>query len=401
MTERNSTAPRRRRKPVKPKKPDKTYPLFAHNNGQWCKKVRQKLHFFGVWADPQNALERWLDEKDDLLAGRVPRSRHLDDAPALRDLVNQFLTTKSALRENGELSIHTWNAYHDICERVVEAFGRDRLLTDLLPEDFEHLRTRWARTWGPVRLGSEINRTRVVFNYAYKNGLIDKPMRFGEGFRRPSQKTLRLARAEKGPKMFEADELRRMIDSAGVPMRAMLLLAINAALGNNDVAQLPTTALDHERGWLTFPRPKTGIMRRCPLWPVTVQALRDWLTQRPAPKKPEDADLVFLTKRGNGWSKNAADRPVTHECRKLLDRLEIKGSRNFYAIRHTFETIGGESRDQVAVDAIMGHVDASMAAHYRERISDERLLAVTEHVRRWLFAVGDKKRAKKQVANRS
>jgi hypothetical protein len=34
-----------------------------------------KLHLFGVWADPQNALACWLDEKDDLLARRVPRCR--------------------------------------------------------------------------------------------------------------------------------------------------------------------------------------------------------------------------------------------------------------------------------------------------------------------------------------
>jgi len=36
----------------------------------------------------------------------------------------------------------------------------------------------------------------------------------------------------------------------------------------------------------------------------------------------------------------------------------------------------------------MGHVDNSMAGVYRERISDERLRAVVEVVRGWLF-VGD------------
>jgi hypothetical protein len=39
----------------------------------------------------------------------------------------------------------------------------------------------------------------------------------------------------------------------------------------------------------------------------------------------------------------------------------------------------------VAVNAIMGHADATMAAHYRERISDERLVDAANKVRRWLL----------------
>ena len=41
------------------------------------------------------------------------------------------------------------------------------------------------------------------------------------------------------------------------------------------------------------------------------------------------------------WTPNLKSRPITNETRELLDRLEIDGKRNFYAIRHTFETIGG------------------------------------------------------------
>jgi hypothetical protein len=45
----------------------------------------------------------------------------------------------------------------------------------------------------------------------------------------------------------------------------------------------------------------------------------------------------------------------------------------------------GDAKDQVAVNAIMGHVDGTMAAVYRERIDPDRLRAAVEQVRRWLF----------------
>ena len=127
------------------------------------------------------------------------------------------------------------------------------------------------------------------------------------------------------------------------------------------------------------------MVRRCPLWPETIAAIEEWLTKRPAPRGVGNEGLLFLTVRGDGWAANINDRAITHACRKLLDTLKINGKRNFYAARHSFETIGGNSRDQVAVDAIMGHDDGRMSNNYREGISDDRLRAVAEHVRVWLF----------------
>ena len=303
MTESNSTPASRQRKAKKPKKPHKDFPLTPHPSGRWCKKItfqgKAKLHYFGSWKDDPKgtrALDRWLAEKDALLAGRVPRARQPDDNRTLGRLIEAFLLTKGHLRDAGELSPHTWDAYADVCDELLGAFGQDRLLLDLLPEDFERLRTKWAKRWGPVRLASEINRARVVFNYAHKNRIIPSPIVFGEGFKRPSQKVLRLNRASKGARMFEADELLRMIESASQPLKTMLLLAINCALGNADVARLPLSALDLDKGWLTYPRPKTGIMRRCPLWPETIRAVRDWLTQRPGAQGP--GQLRFAVHHG-------------------------------------------------------------------------------------------------------
>src|SRR5205823_1479729 len=162
--------------------------------------------------------------------------------------------------------------------------------------------------------------------------------------------------------MFEPNEIRAMLAKASVPLRAMILLGINCAFGNADCATLPLSALDLDGGWINFPRPKTGINRRCPLWPETIAALREALAQRPTPKHEADAGLVFITSHGGPWAaKKGVDSAISKETRKLLDSLSINGSRNFYALRHTLETIGGEARDQVAVDAIMGHARDDMA----------------------------------------
>ena len=137
MTELNSTKSARTRKPTKPKKPHADFPLTPHNSGRWCKKVRGRLHYFGPWADPQAALELWIVQKDDLLAGRVPRPKHDDsDGPTLRELVNKFLTAKKAKQDDGELLPYSFKAYHDIAEHVVSFFGKDRLLSDIRQEDF-------------------------------------------------------------------------------------------------------------------------------------------------------------------------------------------------------------------------------------------------------------------------
>ena len=79
----------------RPDKPYKDFPLYAHNNGQWAKKVRGLTRLFGPWADPQAALDKWLAQKDDLLAGREPRAT--GDGLTVDSLVNQFLASKETL----------------------------------------------------------------------------------------------------------------------------------------------------------------------------------------------------------------------------------------------------------------------------------------------------------------
>jgi integrase len=135
------------------------------------------------------------------------------------------------------------------------------------------------------------------------------------------------------------------------------------------------------------------------LWPETVAAVAQAVAQRPKAAVKGNAGLAFLTPRGRRWTTAVVTETtvwhndaLTREFRKLLDQVKLyRAGLGFYCLRHTFETVAGDSKDQVAVNAIMGHADASMAAAYRERISDDRLRAVSNHVRTWLFGTEETK----------
>ncbi len=346
----------------------------------------ETLYFGKVADDPDGkaAIEKWLNEKDDRLAGRVPRARR--EGLTVKELVNQFLAAKEARVESKEITKRYFDELFTTCETIIKQFGKNRLVTDLAAEDFEALRAARAKTWRGTALANAIGKIRGVFKFAYDEALIDSPIRFGAGFRRPNKAVLRRERAEKGERLFEPGDLRSIIDAAGIPLKAMVLLGINCGLGNSDCGRLKQRNVDLVGGWLTYPRPKTGIARRSKLWPETVAAIRNAIDKRPAPKSKADAELAFVTIFGARFTQDRAANSVSQEFRNLLRSLELhRPGFSFYTLRHQFETIAGETRDQVAVDYAMGHADPSMGAQYRERIGDDRLAAIADHVHAWLW----------------
>ncbi|MFN0035516.1 MAG: tyrosine-type recombinase/integrase [Saprospiraceae bacterium] len=391
MAHRNDSTDQRQAKPAKPH-PD--FPLTPHPTGRWCKKVRGKVHFFGPWRDPDGALVEWLRVKDDLLAGRKPRPKGQAAGVTIKYLVDAYLTRKEQHRDNGEIKPRTFLDCRVAGVRAADAFGRERVVSDLTADDFAALRDKLAKTKGPVALGVEIQRIRSIFKWGYEDGILDNPVRFGTGFKKPSAKTLRIDSASRGARDLQADEIRKLIDAADVTMKAMILLGVNCGMGNHDVATLPKSGLSLTTGWLDYPRPKTGVPRRAKLWPETVAAINAAIAIRPNAKNADD-NLVFITRNGNSWGKDGpGNNPVYLIFSRLLKDCKLhRPGVGFYSLRRTFETVAGATADQVAVDHVMGHAPhvSDMGARYRQRIEDNRLEAVAEHVRVWLFGEGGAK----------
>ncbi|MEZ6097850.1 MAG: site-specific integrase [Pirellulaceae bacterium] len=371
-------------KSARPGKPYPDFPLTPHPSGKWCKRIRGRLYYFGSWDDWTSALEEYQRVRDYLQAGKTPPPD--EGEITVQVLCNQFLEIKDNLVRSGDITTRTFSEYQGTCTMLVDVLGKRMMATHVGPSDFIRIRTRLAKRLGPTRLANEINRVRSVFKFGYEHQFLEKPAVFGQGFKRPSQRTLRVHRQKVGERLYTPKQIQTLMEAATMPMRAMILLGLNAGLGNSDCGQLEFDNVDFQTGWLSYPRPKTGIDRKAKLWPETIAAIKAALTKRGKPKLEEFRNRIFVTKRGLSWFKNSPDNPISKEFRKLADDTKVyRRGLTFYTLRHTFATIAGDTGDQVAVNHVMGHVDDTMAAVYRERISDARLERVADHVHAWLF----------------
>lgn len=390
-----------------PGKPYKSFPLTPHRNGQFCKKIRGKIFYFGPMSDPPAALQRYHEHCDGLHAGKLD---HVPKANALTigDLANKFLAAAEHRRDAGSLAARTFVDYFRDCERLVQFFGRERAVESIGKDDFNAFKTFLQKNVKPSTLKGRIGVTRSIFKFAFDEELIGTMVRFGREFRRPEQRVLRLSRAQAGRRHLLPGEIQQLLAVAPPQIKAMILLGVNCGFGNKDCAELRRSNIDLDHGWVYFPRVKTGVDRRCPLWPETLVAIRAVLGDarlQAIQRRPEAAELLFVTKRGHQFVRSMPTsgddgRPrliehdaITTAMKRLMQKLGITLKRvGFYGLRHTFETLGAETGHQVAVDFIMGHAPPStdMGDVYRGGVSEAALRQVTDHVRQSLFGPPDK-----------
>lgn len=376
---------RGKKKATKPAKPRKDFPLFAHACGQWAKKCKGRLHYFGVWADPIAAETKWERQKLALIEGRDPDESLAGETVGW--LCNEFLDAKQLRHERGELAKGTVNDYHAACKAVAAYFGKGRRLDSLRPADFERYRSSLPETWGPTTINNHLRLVRVLFKHANDTEATEREIRYKLGLKAVPKSVVLKHVHKQDAKEFTVSEVWAMLDASSQPMKAFILLGLNAAYGTADIGRLRTDQIDFAGNWLGEPRGKTGVARGCWLWPETLSALREAIDAKPYTTRESLEPLAFITRRRQPWAVDGSTcRPLTQAFGKLKTAAGIDKSHvGHYSLRHTFATVASCARDPEAVDYVMGHADASMRANYREGIAQERVKAVCEHVRKWFL----------------
>jgi integrase len=396
----------------KPKKPHPDFPLTPHPNGQWVKKVRGDLYYFGRWKEDvegKAALAGWMSRKDAILAGldrlRVPT---VDGGITVGKLMGMFLEAKRTDMLAKELSPATYADYLKEIQAFTNATGINAEVAKLKPEHF----ARYANNLVTERkLGRHARRRTIAYvkamlNWGAGNGYFPTPT-YGNGFDAPDTRpdAIRQAKARDGKpdyskRIVTGDEVASMVDQANPQLGAMILLGINCGIGPADIGRLRWRHINLETGELNMPREKTGAERTGYLWKKTRAALEPvrTLKHNAAAIDRDGADaLVFLTRTGRPMYRETEiikdgvsvgvkiDQGISPEFWKLAKRLKIQGVTH-YRLRHTFKTLGKKAKDSDALDLCMGHRNGTTGDIYdHEEIEFSRIRKVAKTVYRKLW----------------
>lgn len=242
------------------------------------------------------------------------------------------------------------------------------MVSDIATVDLQNYRKKLIKSGkAPSTINNRMTAVKAMYNWAVDNEIIESCPRLRAIKKIPLPKRDRPT--------FTVSEIQVLLKNAGPQMRAMIWLGLNCGFGCTDCAELQWKNLDLENGRVDFPRGKTGVNRNLPLWPETIQALKE---------VPKLGELVFYTRRGNPWvrtirtaekdgiEKYTKDDSVSKEF-ELMKKAGIKAKKGvgFYTLRRTAATLAANSGDPFAVQKLLGHADVKMASTYVQNISEQ------------------------------
>jgi integrase len=156
------------------------------------------------------------------------------------------------------------------------------------------------------------------------------------------------------PKPISRDVFQALHRAADTQMKALLLVALNAAMYGGEVTALSWGDLDLNKGILSTARGKTGIVRVAVLWPRTVAALR---------KLPKSADAIFVT-RGTKMQHNYQ---TLYKAFKSLRSSAKHVDVQFAQIRDGAYTAAVEAGIELDVCRILAGHATGISDHYIKR----------------------------------
>jgi integrase len=343
------------------------FPLTLHPTGQYCKKVKGKMYYFG--SDKKQALEKYLDQATYLHGHQENLQKPIGDNMTLKQLCDMYLQYQYSKLQANDLTASHHNEQIGSLKKLLVFLGTNRKIRNISTMDLQNYKRRIQKSSVSVcRLNLHISIMKALFHWARKNDVLENI---------PNIDAISRGKIVHQEKItFDSEQINKLLSAADVKMKAVIWLGLNCGFGSTDCSELKWNDLDLINDRVKLPRKKTGILRDLPLWPETVESLE---------KIPKTGKLVFYTSRGNpyiqtlfklddnGNGKYSTLNAITTKFSRLIKKsgLDVPKGTGFYALRRTAATTAARSGDPFAVQRLLGHADLQMASRYVQDISKQ------------------------------
>ena len=359
------------------------FPLTLHPTGQYCKKIKGKLHYFGV--DKTKALQRYMEQATRLHTGRSSPSESTSEEISIKTLCNLYLEFQESKMLQGELSSRHFSDQINSLRKLTKFLGPHSLTSEIITLELQNYKRKLVQHFGSKhRINLHLAIMKAMFHWAKKNEILREIPNID------AVSKMKLVKEERPT--FSVKQINQLIEKASPQLQAMIWLGLNCGFGGTDCSDLLWKNIDMGNRRIQLSRRKTGVNRNLPLWEETIDILK---------RLPRGRDRVFNTPTGKAWvrTKHTVDvkgnmkftriDSVSKEFSKLMKSTKMRKDpgMGFYTLRRTAATLAAKSGDPFAVKELLGHADLTMATTYVQDVSEQTDRVI--HNSRNLIVQGD------------
>jgi len=343
------------------------FPLTLHPTGQYCKKIKGKIRYFGT--DKKKALEKYLAQATYLHGAQSLVQKTINDKMTLKQLCDLYLHYQNSRILVGDITAKHYNDLQYSLGGFMDFLGQGCRIESISTLDLQNYKRKLQSSYASVdRQNLHIGLMKAMFHWARKNDVLESI---------PNIDAVSKDRVvHKEMYTFNQQQIGKLLSTADVKMKAMIWLGLNCGFGCTDCSRLQWKDIDFKNNRVKLARKKTGVGRNLPLWPETIKSLKE---------VPKSGSFVFITSQGHPWIRTTAttndngepkyicDNRISTKFSRLMKKVGIKAPKGtgFYSLRRTAATIAARSGDPFAVQRLLGHVDLTMATRYVQDVSEQ------------------------------
>ena len=148
------------------------FPLTLHSTGQYCKKIKGKIHYFG--KDKKQALERYLEQAAFLHNGKAEMFKTTNGNITLKSLCNIYLQHQQAKAASTEITIRHHADQISCLKKFMSFIGQHRKINEISTLDLQNYKRKLRRAYNSAhRMNLHISIMKTMFHWARKNDILD------------------------------------------------------------------------------------------------------------------------------------------------------------------------------------------------------------------------------------